>query len=120
MIPYIESFLSQKEANELFEFCRALPYVRQENPRNPSSRIRKIKYPTYSHTPSSRSGKTEPLHSAPQQIKELATRLSAYKGKEINYLGILGYVDEYDHIGWHNHREDRPNEDQSVTVVSLG
>jgi hypothetical protein len=126
LIPYIESFLSQKESNDLFDFCRMLPHVRPPNPRNTNSRTRKLSYGCYSVLPTSRTGATVHgggagwLDKSPAQIKELAAKLSAYRGKEINYLSIVGYVDERDHIGWHNHREDGENEDQSVTVVSLG
>lgn len=126
MIPYVECFLGRKESRDLFEFCRALPYVRPLNPRNNSSFVRKVSYGCYSVVPTSRTGMTvhgggaDWLDKAPPQIKELAARLSAYTGKDINYLSLLGYVDERDHIGWHNHREDLLNEDQSVVVVSLG
>jgi hypothetical protein len=47
MIPYIENFLTQAEADALFESVLSQPAVREKNARNNSS-LRKIHYGTYS------------------------------------------------------------------------
>lgn len=96
-IPYVENFLTEAEADELFDFCRSLPAVRPVNPRNPHVLIRKVSYGCYSILPESRTGKTvhgggvEGFAASPQQIKDLAAKLSAYAGETVNYLSILGY-----------------------------
>jgi len=130
MIPYIENFLSSTQADNLFAFCKALPATRPRNARNKTVFIRKVSYGCYSVLPKSRTGMTvhgggaNYLDAAPDEIKSLQAQLSAYAGKEINYLSIIGYENEKDHIGWHQHREDRQKdhslEDQSVWVISLG
>jgi hypothetical protein len=122
MIPYIEDFLTQRDADDLKESVLSQPPVRERNARN-GTLIRKIHYGTYSPVPESHYGKTShcrSVESAPDYIKSLAKRLSAYAGKEINYLSQIGYESEKDHIGWHNHREDLVRKDQSVWVISLG
>src|SRR5271156_1756191 len=122
MIHYVENFLTQVEADALRKSVLSQPAKREKNARN-STLIRKIHYCTYSPVPESHYGRTShcrPVETAPDYIKSLAERLSAYAGNEINYLSQLGYENERDHIGWHNHREDLVRKDQSVWVVSLG
>ena len=126
MIPYVEDFLSMREADSLQEFVLSLTPVRPRNPRNQKAFIRKVSYGCYSVLPESRTGMTVHgggaawLSTAPDEIKSLVARLTAYAGTEINYLSILGYENELDHIGFHQHREDRTLKDQSVHVISLG
>ncbi len=126
MIPYVEDFLTLTEADYLQQFVLTLTPVRRRNPRNQKSFIRKVSYGCYSVLPESRTGMTVHgggagwLTTAPDEIKSLATRLTEYAGTEINYLSLLGYEDEHDHIGWHNHREDLKLKNQTVWVVSLG
>jgi hypothetical protein len=126
MIPYVENFLTLTEADYLQQFVLTLTPVRPHNPRNQKVFIRKVSYGCYSVLPESRTGMTVHgggagwLATAPDEIKSLATRLTEYAGTEINYLSLLGYEDEHDHIGWHNHREDLKLKNQTVWVVSLG
>ena len=47
-----------------------------------------------------------PLEDAPAEILALREKLSAFAGKDANYLTLVGYADEKDHITWHKHRED--------------
>ena len=123
---YVKDFLSKEEADRLQQFVLTLAPVRPRNPRNQKSFIRKVSYGCYSVMPDSRTGMTVHgggagwLATAPDEIKALAARLTEYAGVEINYLSLLGYEDEHDHIGWHNHREDRTLKNQAVWVVSVG
>ncbi len=130
MIPYVENFFSNPEADDLFAFCQSLPRARPRNPRNLSTFIRKVSCGCYSPLPSAHSpsmlfgtvhgGKVHSVESAPQQICEFADRLSVYAGKKINYLSILAYENGDDFINWHQRNEDRVLDDQSVWVISLG
>jgi hypothetical protein len=42
MIPYVEDFLSMREADSLMEFVLSLTPVRPRNPRNQKAFIRKV------------------------------------------------------------------------------
>ena len=125
LISYIEHFYSEAEADRLFDYLKSRPAARPKNPRNSNSFLRKVGYGTWSPLPREPyrlqySGETLPFAEAPDEIKQLSDRLSAYAGKSVNYIATLGYENEKDHIGWHNHREDFVREDQSVWVLSLG
>ena len=115
-----------READSLLEFVLLLTLVRPRNPRNQKAFIRNASYGCYSVLPTSRTGMTVHggragwLAAAPDEIKSLAARITEYAGTGINYLSLLGYEDERDHIGWHNHREDLKLKNQTVWVVSLG
>jgi hypothetical protein len=124
MIPYIEEFYSLDEADQLFDFIRTQPHVRPRNKRNNKSFLRRLSFPGYSppltgHHTASRYGMAGSLEDAPQPYKDLAARLTAYAGKEMNYLSTIGYLTD-DHMNFHQHREDKVREDQSVYVLSLG
>ncbi|MFZ0736963.1 MAG: alpha-ketoglutarate-dependent dioxygenase AlkB [Candidatus Acidiferrales bacterium] len=61
-----------------------------------------------------------PLDSAPPVVKKFAAKLSKMNGgKEINYLSFIAYENERDHIGWHQHNEDRCR-DAKVYILSMG
>lgn len=126
MIPYIENFLTEYEADELFEALLALGGKREKNKRNNISYLRRISYPGWSpeldHRPAAQYT-TVPYDTAPDFIKVLADKLTAFAGKEIRYLSAVGYENEKDHMNWHQHKEDkRPRhcEDMTVWVVNLG
>src|SRR5579863_2811830 len=130
-IPYVKDFLDAREADQLFAVLQTMSPVRERNRRNQNVYIRKLHYGTYAPLRSPGSpilasqtqqgyGKRLVPGDAPNEIKSLKARLTAYAGKDVNYLSILGYENENDHIGWHQHREDRGEEDQSVWVLSLG
>jgi len=53
-------------------------------------------------------------------IKKLAAKLTKMNGgKEVNYLSFIAYENERDHIGWHQHNEDRCR-DAKVYILSMG
>jgi alkylated DNA repair dioxygenase AlkB len=61
------------------------------------------------------------LTNAPEPIRQLAAKLTAYAGKEINYLSVVRYRDGDDYFNWHQHKEDKqPGRDMSVWIVSTG
>ena len=60
-----------------------------------------------------------PLDEAPAEVKSLAEKLSNLAGKPVNYFSFVGYENEKDHIGWHQHGEDKCR-DARVFIVSLG
>jgi hypothetical protein len=60
-----------------------------------------------------------PLAEAPQEIISLQRKLSDLAGKEVNYFSVQAYENERDHIGFHQHREDKCR-DARVFIISLG
>jgi hypothetical protein len=130
MIPYIENFYTQQEADELFEFIKAQPFVRPSNPRNKTYRLKRLSFPDYSPPQSSRrAGRlfkspsnydvSRSVAEAPELYRKFAARLGNYADREINYLSTMGYLTD-DHMDFHQHEEDKGREDQTVWVLSLG
>src|ERR1700681_442017 len=111
---YDKDFLSNQEADALFEVAKALP---NERPLTKMSgcknRLRRLQMPCYSATPNWRGSENEKtnqwmmlLDEAPAEVKSLAEKLSKLAGKPVNYFSLVGYENEKDHIGWHQHREE--------------
>jgi alkylated DNA repair dioxygenase AlkB len=125
-IPYFGKFLTRPEADNLFAFLQTLEHGREKNKRNNSSVLRRVSYPGWSPIGSHRPAagyKTLPLEAMPDEIKELSAKLTTFAGDQsrpVNYLSVIGYADENDHMNFHQHREDHKREDQTVFVVSLG
>jgi len=125
-IPYFGKFLTRPEADNLFAFLQTLEHGREKNKRNNSSVLRRVSYPGWSPIGSHRPAagyKTLPLDAMPDEIKELSAKLTTFAGDQsrpVNYLSVIGYADENDHMNFHQHREDHKREDQTVFVVSLG
>jgi hypothetical protein len=124
---YDQDFLSQAEADALFALANCLP---RERPLTKLSgfkhRLRRLQMPCYSATPNWRGSENEetnqwmmPLGEAPAEVKSLAEKLSKLAGKPVNYFSFVGYENEKDHIGWHQHGEDKCR-DARVFIVSLG
>ena len=143
---YVHNFLTRDAADRLFAFCRTLPAKRLVNPRNPAVNIRKLQMPCYSvavnfsATPNGYPGEDiggwtkpgmklspnertnewmTPLEEAPAEILALREKLSKHFGVDVNYLSLVGYENEKDHITWHKHRED-DGRDATVYLISLG
>jgi Domain of unknown function (DUF4326) len=122
---YIADFYSQPRADALLEFIRSLPSVRPRNARNAKSSLRRLSFPGYA--PSADAYPTEmqrenmggTVVDAPPLYQKLSADLTAYGGKEQNYLSTIGYLPD-DHMGFHQHAEDMVREDQTVLVLSLG
>lgn len=130
MIPYVEDFYSQADADEFFEFIKTQPFVRPPNPRNKTYRLKRLSFPGYSPPQSpSRAGRlfkspsnydvSRSVAEVPELYRKFAAKLSEYAGKEINYLSTMGYLAD-DHMDFHQHEEDKGREDQTVWVLSLG
>lgn len=123
-IPYVKDFLTQGEADAIFSALQALTPVRDRNKRNSTTFIRMLRYGTYVVNPTARTktvyGPKLDILDLPDILKPLRAKLSEYAGKDINYLSILGYADQYDHINMHQHKEDNVEEDASVYVASFG
>jgi alkylated DNA repair dioxygenase AlkB len=117
---YEPNFLSKGEADALFEMAKA---QRRDRPI-----IKRSGYPLRrcaSTTWSVRDRHAEdnalmvPLGEAPQEIISLQRKLSNLAGKEVNYFSLQAYENERDHIGFHQHREDKCR-DARVFIISLG
>jgi len=121
---YDPNFLTKQEADELFAFCLTFTRVRPASPFNASHTLRRTSVAHWNDNGSRRgrvSGEKEypTMDAAPWQIKELAIKVSLLAGKPVNYISILGYENEKDHIDWHQHAEDRAR-DARVFILSLG
>jgi alkylated DNA repair dioxygenase AlkB len=124
-IPYVKGFLDVREADDLFNFFRAMSVTPEPNKRNPTGPpVRILKYGTYVREPLSRTkavyGPVLDFANVPEAMLSPLAKLSAYAGRTINYASVLGYRDERDHINFHQHPEDRVETDMSVYVLSLG
>jgi 2OG-Fe(II) oxygenase superfamily len=117
---YEPCFLSREEADALFETAKA---QRRDRPI-----IKRSGYPLRrcaSTTWSVRDRHADdnpllvPLAEAPPEIISLRRRLSDLAGKEVNYFSLQAYENERDHIGFHQHREDKCR-DARVFIISLG
>jgi alkylated DNA repair dioxygenase AlkB len=117
---YESSFLSKGEADALFEMVKAQPRVRPVIKRS-GYPMRRCASTTWSvrdrHVDDPAS--MVPLAEAPPAIISLQRKLSDLAGKEVNYFSLQAYENERDHIGWHQHREDKCR-DARVFIISLG
>jgi hypothetical protein len=125
-IPYVENFLTQKYADDLFAFIQTLPHHRERNKRNKTSLLRRVSYPGYcnegSHRPAA-GYKTQPLITMPEEFNPLRAALTTFAGRDVNYFSCIAYENELDHINMHQHKEDHKREatgDAEVLVISLG
>lgn len=122
-------FWSEAEADELFEFAKALPRVREDSvyQGKVNGKKRIIGLGSYSISPNTRglrdgvvNSKAQDITNAPEIVHRLAERLTKLNGGiAINYLSFIAYENERDHIDWHQHNEDRCR-DATVYIVSLG
>lgn len=117
---YEPQFLSKEEADALFEMAKAQPRVRPIIKRS-GYELRRCASTLWSvrDRHAEDSDLMVPLAAAPPEIISLKRKLSALAGKEINYFSLQAYENERDHIGFHQHREDKCR-DARVFIVSLG
>jgi len=116
---YEPSFLSREEADALFEMAQTQPRYRPVIKRS-GHPLRRCASSCWSV----RDRKDDsvgmiPLDEAPQEIISLQRKLSDLARKEVNYFSLQAYENERDHIGWHQHREDKCR-DARVFIISLG
>jgi alkylated DNA repair dioxygenase AlkB len=114
---YEEDFYTREEAAELLDACAKLPFERQKTRWGLEKRYAVIAYGDGGGRPYN--AEVRPLSEAPDAIKKLLAKLSAYSGKNVNYASAVRYVDGTDYMGWHQHREDRGH-DATVWIVSTG
>jgi hypothetical protein len=122
-------FWTEQDADAMFDFAKGIPRVREDSEYmgkiNGKRRI--IGLGSYSISPNKRglrdgvvNPKSQDINDAPPIVRALAERLTKFNdGREINYLSFIAYENEVDHIGWHQHNEDRCR-DATVYIVSLG
>lgn len=116
---YEQQFLSKGEADALFEMAKAQPRVRPIIKRS-GYHLRRCASTCWSaRVRNDDSVGMVPLEDAPPEIISLQRKLSALAGKEVNYFSLQAYENERDHIGWHQHREDKCR-DARVFIISLG
>jgi len=119
---YIPDFYARQDADELFEFIRAQPFVRPPNTMfgGGKSYIRRLSFPGYCPDPAEyRAGNA--AMDAPPLYRKLSANLTGYAGRLVYYSSGIGYqVDDFMHA--HHHDEDRRRGpgNQTVWVLSLG
>jgi hypothetical protein len=122
---YQPDFITKKQADDLFDACKALPKNRPKTKLSGyKSDLLRLEMPFYVGVEKWIPSATENqwkflLKDAPSEIQALAKKLSAIAGRPINYLSLNGYENERDVINWHQHREDDCR-DATVYIVSLG
>lgn len=120
---YDPDFLTKQEADELLAFCLTLPRTRPKTFMGGS--LRRVAIGSWNDFGTFRGGdasqkKTRPtMDAAPWEIKSVAVKLSLLASKPVNYISVIGYENERDHINWHQHGEDRAR-DARVFIISLG
>jgi 2OG-Fe(II) oxygenase superfamily/Domain of unknown function (DUF4326) len=117
---YGPNFLTKGEADALFEMAKAQPKVRPIIKRS-GYPLRRCASTTFSvrDRHADDNALMVPLAEAPPEIISLQRKLSDLAGKEVNYFSLQAYENEKDHIGFHQHREDKCR-DARVFIISLG
>jgi alkylated DNA repair dioxygenase AlkB len=147
--PYVPNFLSQREADELFDHFLKTDLCHLPNPWNPTQLLptRSISYVNDPNSSQCFGGYVDPtrpkhlalaeeeehcegtiVHSseAPECIWSLQRKLNdylhtmpGYEKSHINYLSVIHYPDENAGINWHRHNED-DGCDSPVLLISTG
>lgn len=117
---YEPNFLTSADADALFEMAKAQPRVRPIIKRSghPLRRCASTTWSVRDQYAESVPGMVR-LAEAPPEIVSLQQRLGDLAGKEVNYFSLQAYENERDHIGFHQHREDKCR-DARVFIISLG
>jgi hypothetical protein len=113
---YEPNFLSKAEADALFGMASAQPRTRPTVQRS-GHPLRRCASTTWSVW--DEHAEPLPLMAGIVDAPPLQCKLSALAGTEVNYFSLQAYEDERDHIGWHQHREDKCR-DARVFIISLG
>jgi alkylated DNA repair dioxygenase AlkB len=117
---YEKYFLTTDEIIALSAACSKLPFSRQLTV--PWGQLKRHRVVSFSARPSARASYVGPhftLAEAPQEVQQLAAKLSAHTGKDINYLSVVLYENGNDYMTHHQHREDT-GYDAAVYIVSTG
>ena len=95
---YEKFFLTDDEILALYAACAKLPFRRQKTV--PWGQLRRHQIVSFSARPSARASYVGPhftLAEAPQEVQQLAAKLSAHTGKDINYLSVVLYENGNDY-----------------------
>ena len=117
---YVPQFLSEEEAQKLFETGVTLPFKRKTVMFGKLARHASYEFTTFPSAENHR-----PLSGAPAAILHLRDRLSEYAGRDVNNLSVVRY-ETGDYFDWHQHRadkvrnEDGTKRDATVYIVSTG
>jgi alkylated DNA repair dioxygenase AlkB len=116
---YEQNFLTKAEADALFEMAKAQPRLRPIIKRSGYA-LRRCASTCWSvRDRNDDSVAMVPLLDAPPEILSLQRKLNALAENQVNYFSLQAYENERDHIGWHQHREDKCR-DARVFIMSLG
>jgi hypothetical protein len=117
---YDPPYLSKEEADALLEMAKPQPRYRPVIKRS-GYPLRRCAGPCWSVRDRDEEDSVGmvPLTEAPPEIISLQRKLSDLAGKEVNYFSLQVYENEKDHIGFHQHREDKCR-DARVYIISLG
>lgn len=120
---------TKQDADELFELAKTMPRIREDSvyAGKVTGKKRIIGLGSFSISANKRgvkdgvvNPKSQDIKTAPPVVDRIAEKLTQLNsGKAINYLSFIAYENERDHIGWHQHNEDRCR-DATVYIVSMG
>jgi alkylated DNA repair dioxygenase AlkB len=123
---YKANFLTKKEADALFAACEKLEFVRRPNPRNSAQFLKRGTITFQDANVGAGAAVIGDYHNtvvdmanAPEEIKELRSKLSKEQHQVVNYLSLNRYPDGTAGIGYHNHKEDLEL-NTPVLLVSVG
>jgi len=119
---YIPDFYTRQDADELFEFIRAQPFVRPVNKMSGriKSKIRRLSFPGYCPDPAEYQAGNAAMD-APPLYQKLSANLTEQAGRLVNYSSGIGYQpDDWMHAHIHDEDRRRGPGNQAVWVISLG
>lgn len=137
---YDQNFLSQNEADALFNRFVNWDFCVRHNDRNPSQIIKRkgigfvsdVNHPQALATYSRRNGAYLGIEEdgcvgyvvpfddqTPDEVKRLRDKLSAKIDRDVNYISVQLYPDGTSGINWHRHAED-DGIDTPVLIISTG
>lgn len=61
----------------------------------------------------------KPIAEAPAPVRHMIEKLQQLAGRTVNYASLVIYENENDHMGWHQHKEDKGH-DTPVFIVPVG
>ena len=127
---YETDFLTPKETEAVLKECEKLP--RERSATHWGNKRRNVIGQSFSDVKSKRLAYVTkglhplPIADAPPAIRNMIAKLQdrvqlSHPGqnRQVNYVSLVIYENEKDHMGWHQHKEDKGH-DTPVLIVSLG